>query len=464
MSHFKTTALFTASLVCGVIGLHFGYSATDVTAQDGISAHNPFTGVETGSCANDDIFTVVIHGGSISWRGGNHAPKIPDMQTILQHARSLLASGARAIDVAEASIASMENSGLFNAGKGAIANQAGVIELDASIMDGRNLQAGAVAAVRNARNPIVAARLVMDKSENVMFVGPNADRFIEQNDGGLVDIDYFLHGGQNFSDVPLPDDISISRIDDEVEPQRAGFLGIWGGVFDGNINHVLVIEKVDSTGANVVYALGRHPAFGNGLYRRLRGDFVDDVLHIKEPQELGGFKLTYRLNPDNTLAVKGTHPDFPDGAGTMTRQSVKPGIDDNSGTVGAVVRDRCGDLAAGTSTGGFDSKIPGRVGDSPIIGAGTYADNATAAVSATGHGEYFMRHVVAYDITAAMKYKGLALDQVASNLIKTELLARGLRGGVIAVDKDGNYVMTFNTQGMARGVATHTDEPRVKIY
>jgi beta-aspartyl-peptidase (threonine type) len=135
-----------------------------------------------------------------------------------------------------------------------------------------------------------------------------------------------------------------------------------------------------------------------------------------------------------------------------------------AGAVGAVVRDRCGDLAAGTSTGGFDSKTPGRVGDSPIIGAGTYADNETAAISATGHGEFFIRHVVAYDITAAMKYKGLSLEKAAKNLIKTGLRIKGLRGGVIAVDGDGNFVMTYNTEGMVRGVTTNAMEPLVKVY
>ena len=138
------------------------------------------------------------------------------MQKTLIRARSLLATGARAIDVAEAVIASMENSGLYNAGKGAIANQAGAIELDASIMDGRNLKAGAVAAVRDVRNPIIAARLVMDQSDHVLMVGPNADDFIQKKGGILADSTYFLHGGQNFSDVPLPDDIAITPLYDGI--------------------------------------------------------------------------------------------------------------------------------------------------------------------------------------------------------------------------------------------------------
>ncbi len=141
-----------------------------------------------------------------------------------------------------------------------------------------------------------------------------------------------------------------------------------------------------------------------------------------------------------------------------------PGADHDGGTVGAVVRDRCGDLAAGTSTGGFGSKIPGRVGDVPIIGAGTYANNETAAISATGHGEFFMRHVVAHDIAAAMKYGGLSLQDAATKIIMVELVNKGGRGGVIAVDKDGNIAMPFNTEGMVRGTASNDLVPTVKVY
>jgi len=455
-----TRAALAALLFTGIIGSHIDYGLNSAQAA---GKDSPVTWVKTGLCESDQTFTIVLHGGSVFWRG-NHAPKLPVMKQILTDARSALSSGARAIDVVEAVITSMENSGLYNAGKGAIANQAGVIELDASIMDGRELKAGAVAAVKAARNPIIAARLVMDKSEHVMMVGPNADRFIAQNGGAVADAAYYLHGGENFSDVPLPDDTAITPADDGVTSVRAGYLGIWGGVFMGDLNAILVVEKIEADKAQVIYAYGTYPFWGEAFYRRLPGVFVDGALQVMEPADLGGYKMTYQLNPDNTLSMKATHPDQPDGEGMMKRLPSKPGSDDNSGTVGAVVRDRCGDLAAGTSTGGFDSKTPGRVGDSPIIGAGTYADNETAAISATGHGEFFMRHVVAYDITAAMKYKGLSLEQVATNLIKKELRIKGLRGGVIAVDRDGNFVMTYNTEGMVRGVTTNSMEPSVKVY
>jgi isoaspartyl peptidase/L-asparaginase-like protein (Ntn-hydrolase superfamily) len=456
-------AALTVLLFLGIPGSPGDYGLKPAQAQSA-DTERLLSGLETGHCEVDSTFAIVIHGGSVFWRGAIHASKIPLMRQILAAARSLLANGARSIDVVEAAIASMENSGHFNAGKGAIANQAGGIELDASIMDGRQLQAGAVAAVSKLRNPIVAARLVMDKSRHVMMVGPNADRFIKQNGGAVADVSYFLHSGQNFSGVPLPDDMSILAADDSVSPERAGYLGIWAGVIQGNFRHILVVEKTEGDKAQVIYAQGPNPAWGKGFYRRLQGVFMDGALQVKEPAEFGGFKLTYKLNPDDTLFLKATHPDLPDGKGVMKRLPSRPGGDNNSGTVGAAVRDRCGDLAAGTSTGGFDSKIPGRVGDSPIIGAGTYADNETAAISATGHGEFFMRHVVAYDITAAMKYKGVSLEQAATNLIKKDLRIKGLRGGVIAVDRDGNYVMTYNTAGMVRGVTTNTLEPTVKVY
>jgi len=454
-----TRAALAALLFLGIIGSQVGYGLNTAQAA---GKDNPVIRVETGYCESDQTFTIVIHGG-VAW-GGIHATKLPVMKQILSDARSALSSGARAIDVVEAVIAEMENSGLFNAGKAAIANQAGVIELDASIMDGRDLKAGAVAAVKTVRNPIIAARLVMDKSEHVMMVGPNADRFIKQNGGAAVDVSYFLNGGQNFSGVPLPDDMSISAADNGISSKRRGYLGIWAGIIEGTFKKIIVVEKIEGDKVKVIYAQGPNPVWGKGFYRRLEGVFVDGALQVKEPAEYGGFLFTYELNPNDTLLLKATHPDYPDAQATMKRLPSRPDSDNKSGTVGAVVRDRCGDLAAGTSTGGFDSKIPGRVGDVPIIGAGTYADNETAAISATGHGEFFMRHVVAYDITAAMKYKGVSVKQAATNLIKEELRIKGLRGGVIAVDGDGNFVMTYNTRGMVRGVTTNTLEPTLKVY
>jgi beta-aspartyl-peptidase (threonine type) len=229
------------------------------------------------------------------------------------------------------------------------------------------------------------------------------------------------------------------------------------------VNHVLVVEAIEPDGIKVIYALSPNPYHGEGFYRRLTANFVDQGLRVIEPSDLGGYTTTYRLNPDDSLAVTGTNPGEETVKLTLRRLPT-PGADHDGGTVGAVARDRCGDLAAGTSTGGFDSKLPGRVGDSPIIGAGTYADNETAAISATGHGEFFMRHVVAHDIAAAMKYKGLSLEDAATNLVEDELFRKGLRGGVIAVDRDGKIAAPYNTEGMVRGTASNKLDPTAKVY
>jgi beta-aspartyl-peptidase (threonine type) len=181
-----------------------------------------------GLCKADEIFALAIHGGAVFSRS-DHGPKAAIVQQALTEARAVLASGARAIDVVEAVIAGMENSGVFNAGKGAIANKAGVIEMDASIMEGRLHKAGAVASVKAVRNPISAARLVMDRSRHVMLVGPDADRFVREMGGAVAEVAYFLHGGENFGDVPLPDDIRITPPDESVGPGKAAFSGTWGG-------------------------------------------------------------------------------------------------------------------------------------------------------------------------------------------------------------------------------------------
>ena len=441
-------------------------SMTSARAQS-VDTENPLAVVKRGLCDTDGTFAVALHGGAVFWRG-DHGPKVAYVQQALVEARAALASGARAIDVVEAVIAGMEDTGVFNAGKGAIANKAGVVEMDASIMEGRLLKAGAVASVKAVRNPISAARLVMDRSRHVMMVGPDADRFVRENSGAVADATYFFYGGQNFGNVPLPDDIGIAPPDDRVAAPRTAFSGTWAGVLEGSLNHVLVVEEIEPDGAKVVYALGPHPFHGEGLYRRLPAVFVNDGLQVTEPSDLSDldtFVVTYRLNPDDTLTATAISKDSGKAQETMTlRRVTDPSDRHEGGTVGAVVRDRCGDLAAGTSTGGYGSKTPGRVGDSPIIGAGTYANNETAAISATGHGEFFMRHVVAYAITAAMKYKGLSLETAATDLIERELFRKGLRGGVIAVDRDGNVTMSYNTKGMVRGVTSDDLSPRVNVY
>jgi beta-aspartyl-peptidase (threonine type) len=455
----------TALLLAGLVGPLENISPA--RAQN-TGVPSPLTTVRSGLCDTDEAFAIAVHGGAVFSRD-NHEPKVEYLQQVLSQARGALASGAKAIDIVEAVIMEMENSGHFNAGRGAIANQAGVVEMDASIMEGRLLKAGAVASLKASRNPVSAARLVMDRSPHVMLVGPDADSFVQENGGAVADAAYFFYGGRNYANVPLPDDIVVTPPDDRITPSKAAFSGTWAGVWQGSINHVLVVEDIGPDGAEVVYALGPAPYFpdGKGLYRRLTAVFLDGGLQVTEPSDLSNltFIITYRLNPDGSLTASAKEKQ----SGTIEGPIVMRRLSDlaeehDGGTVGAAARDRCGDLAAGTSTGGFGSKTPGRVGDSPIIGAGTYADNATAAISATGHGEFFMRHVVAYAITAAMAHKGLSVDEAATKLIKRDLFRKGLRGGVIAVDREGNVAMPYNTEGMVRGSASHRSPPSVRVY
>jgi beta-aspartyl-peptidase (threonine type) len=257
---------------------------------------------------------------------------------ILQH-------GGEAIDAVEAVIVMMEDSPLFNAGKGAVFNSEGQNELDASIMDGRALQAGAVAGVRRVKNPIRLARLVMEESPHVLLAGEGAQQFGAEHDIDFVSEEYF-HTQRRWESL-----------------QRA-----------------------------------------------------------------------------------------------REREA------DKHGTVGAVALDKAGNLAAGTSTGGMNNKRFGRIGDSPIIGAGTYADNNTCAVSCTGHGEYFIRAAIAYDISARMAHKGNSLAIAAHDVINGKLTEMGGTGGVIALDKDGYMAMPFNTQGMYRGYIDQDGNITVAMY
>ena len=287
-------------------------------------------------------YTLVIHGGA-----GNISPQnLPDsvavkyrakLQQVLDSGTMILKNGGKALDAVTKCITMMENSPLFNAGKGAVFNADGVNEMDASIMDGSNLMAGAVANVHTIKNPILAARAVMEHTPHVLLITKGAEDFARKQGLQMEDPAYFF---------------TESR---------------W-----------------------------------------------KSYLRVKKKLEEG----------------------------------------EKHGTVGCVALDKYGNLAAGTSTGGMTYKMPGRVGDSPIIGAGTYADNATCAVSCTGHGEYFIRNVVAYDIGALMKYNQLSLKEAANYVILNKLKKQHAEGGIIAVDKFGNFTMTFNTTGMFRGYVT----------
>ncbi len=277
---------------------------------------------------------------------------------------SQLTAGHSGVDAVTKGIVYLENSPLFNAGKGAVFTFEGKHELDASIMHGRNRSAGAIASVTRIKNPILAARLVMEKSEHVMLSGIGAEEFAASHELEFVDNRYF---NTDFRKKAL---------------ERA----------KSKILSLSALSEQDSVS-------------------------FDPLL-----------------------------------------------VDYKFGTVGVVVLDANGDLVAGTSTGGMTAKRFGRVGDSPIIGAGTFADNDSCAVSATGHGEYFIRFNVASDICARVKYQGVSLEKAANDVLFNVLNADAGSGGVIAIDSEGNIAMPFNTAGMYRASIDTNGVRTVAIY
>lgn len=296
-------------------------------------------------------WALVIHGGAGSSSGNMSEETKAKYESHLLEATELgskmLSEGATALDVAQAVVVYMEDCPLFNAGKGAVKTADGTHELDAAIMDGSNLKAGAIAGVKDIKNPIKAARMVMDSSAHVFLIGDGASFFAQSKGLEMVENEYF----------------STRSRDDQ--------------------------------------------------YKRIK---------------------------------EGTEKEDP------------------KGTVGCVVKDKYGNLAAATSTGGMSGKKWGRVGDVPVIGAGTYANNNSAAISGTGHGEYWIRRVVAFDICALMEYKGMPLQSACEEVIFNKIDPMGgSGGGVIAVDKLGNISMVFNTGLMHRAWAKSTGEYGVGI-
>lgn len=309
-------------------------------------------------------YGLVIHGGA----GYIYKGRFTSEQDSIYRARltealkvgyKILSEGGSSVDAVEKVINVLENSPLFNAGKGAVFASNGRNELDASIMDGSNLNCGAVAGVTTIKNPISLARVVMEKSPHVMMAREGAEKYGEEMGLEIVDNKYFYT--------------------------------------DKSWNSLKEAQK------------------------------AEEEKNLKS--------ANYFENSDYKF-----------------------------GTVGCAALDKNGNLAAGTSTGGMTNKKWGRVGDSPIIGAGTYANNKTCALSATGHGEYFIRNVVTYDISARMEYKGETLKQSADYVIKDKLVKQKGEGGIIGIDKRGNIVMSFNTPGMFRGFITDKNNPTVKLY
>ena len=317
----------------------------------------------------NEKFGFAIHGGAGTIVRNSMTPELEKeyrakLNESLLAGYEILKHDGTSLDAVEAAITIMEDSPLFNAGKGAVYTSDGSIELDASIMDGKTLKAGAVAAVRHIKNPIRAARLVMEQSPNVLMVGEGAEAFAREKGIELVPVEYF----------------QTTRRWQEL--QRAK-------------------EKENR--------------------------------ETEQPKKSG-----HNLDKEFHDVTK-------------------------YGTVGAVALDKQGNLAAGTSTGGKTNKKFGRVGDSPIIGAGTYANNRTCAVSGTGDGEYFMRGVLAYDVSAMMEYKDKSLSD-ASRIAIEKMGKLGGFGGLIGIDRDGNIAMPFNSEGMYRGYIGVDGKVVIVIY
>ncbi len=312
-----------------------------------------------GSCISPDKgmvqkYALIIHGGAgkLSLTPETRVEYTAELEKTLNLGLKMLSDGYPAVEVIEKVIARLEDSPLFNAGRGAVFTHTGGIELDAAIMRGENLQAGAVAGLKNIRNPIYVARKVMDKSEHVMLSGKGAFDFAVSEGFDTVSMQYF--------------------------------------------------------------------------YTQKRFDSLKEAIRNEG------------MDPDTIVDFK-------------------------YGTVGCVALDQNGNLAAGTSTGGMTNKKYGRIGDTPIIGAGTYANNQTCGVSATGHGEFFIRYTVAHDISALMEYKKMDIREASREVVHRKLKNAGGRGGVISLDTKGNYAMEFNTDGMLRAYGNSSGEKIIGI-
>ena len=309
-------------------------------------------------------YAIAIHGGAGTILRTNMTNEIEQKyktalnESILAGENILLNSGL-AIDAVEAAIRSLENNPLFNAGKGSVFSNEGEHEMDASIMNGKDLMAGAVAGVKNVKNPITLAKSVMQHSNHVFMAGHGAEVFAKQLNIEMAPNEYFYEQMRY-------DQLIQAKANDRI-----------------------------------------------------------DLDHVDNKFENGEKKF---------------------------------------GTVGAVALDVFGNISAGTSTGGMTNKKHGRVGDTPIIGAGTYANNQTCAVSCTGHGEFFIRSVVAYDISCLIEYKGFSLKEACNLVVKDKLVKIGGEGGLIALDAEGNIELCFNSEGMYRASKKSNEDVYLGIY
>jgi len=310
---------------------------------------------------NKADYAMVIHGGAgtilkSKMTPAKEASYKAALNAALDAGEKILKSGGTSIDAVIATIKVMEDSPLFNAGKGAVFTNDGKNEMDASIMRGKDMNAGAVGGLTQVKNPITAAKAVLENSEHVFMVGAGAEAFAKLNSLEFVEEDYF---------------------------------------------------KTEDRWKSLQNALKKEKSVG----------------------------------------------------------AVETGLSDSKfGTVGAVALDKSGNIVAGTSTGGMTNKRYNRIGDVPVIGAGTYANNKTCGVSCTGHGEYFIRYAVAHDVSAMMEYKEVSLAEASDDIINRKLKAAGGGGGLIALDKDGNIAMPFNTSGMYRAYVKDDGSRYVGIF
>ena len=309
-------------------------------------------------------YAIAIHGGAGTILRTNMTNEIEQKYKMALHesilaGENILLNSGLAIDAVEAAIRSLENNPLFNAGRGSVFSHEGEHEMDASIMNGKDLMAGAVAGVKNVKNPITLAKSVMQHSNHVFMAGQGAEVFAKQLNIEMAPNEYFFEQMRY-------DQLIQAKSNDRIE-----------------------LDHVDNK-------------FENG--------------------------------------------------------------EKKFGTVGAVALDVFGNISAGTSTGGMTNKKHGRVGDTPIIGAGTYANNQTCAVSCTGHGEFFIRSVVAYDISCLIEYKGFSLKEACNLVVKDKLVKIGGEGGLIALDARGNIELCFNSEGMYRASKKSNEDVYIGIY
>ena len=302
-------------------------------------------------------FSIAIHGGAGTILRSTMTPELQTqyeagLRDALDTGYNILASGGSSLDAVEAAVVKLEDFPLFNAGKGAVFNNVGGHEMDAAIMSGKGLEAGAACGISHVKNPVKLARAIMDHSEHVILCGAGAEQFARTQNLAFEDDAYFY------------------------------------------------IEQ---------------------RYQQWQEALKEDKVQLDHS-------------------------------------------DKKFGTVGAVAFDLQGNLAAATSTGGMTNKKFGRIGDSPVPGAGTYANNSTCAISCTGHGELFLRCVVAYDISCLMEYKGLSLKEACDVVVYDKLVKIGGEGGLIAIDKLGNIEMPFNSDGMYRACRNSAGRNEISIY